>query len=186
MMSNKNINYNDLKAEIDNVLLQKDIMNNSNSNHVSDDFGKIDFTKKEKNLYRSENYEVIKIFDIRKNEHFGDVHMFLKRPSPFTLKAKSRIAELLLLKKNDAVSISNNYPNIWRDIHNKSYHNLVSIKKLTFRILKQYYNTHFYNKKNNNLKLNLMSTNNSFNLNLERLNRLNEKLNNVIKIILLL
>ena len=29
------------------------------------------------------------------------------------------------------------------------------------------------------LKLNLMSTNNSFNLNLERLNRLNEKLNNV-------
>lgn len=152
MMSNKNINYNDLKAEIDNVLLQKDIMNNSNSNHVSDEFGKIDFTKKEKNLYRSENYEVIKIFDIRKNEHFGDVHMFLKRPSPFTLKAKSRIAELLLLKKNDAVSISNNYPNIWRDIHNKSYHNLVSIKKLTFRILKQYYNTHFYNKKNNNLK----------------------------------
>ena len=31
-----------------------------------------------------------------------------------------------------------------------------------------------------------MSTNNSFNLNLERLNRLNEKLNNVINIILLL
>ena len=30
-----------------------------------------------------------------------------------------------------------------------------------------------------------MSTNNSFNLNLERLNRLNEKLNNVINIILL-
>jgi len=154
MMSNKNINYNDLKAEIDNFLLQNDInMNNSSSHHVSDDFGRIDFTKNEKNLYRSENYEVIKIFDIRKNEHFGDVHMFLKRPSPFTIKAKSRIAELLLLKKNDAVSISNNYPNIWRNIHNKSYHNLVSIKKLTFKILKQYYNTHFYNKKNkNNLK----------------------------------
>ena len=31
-----------------------------------------------------------------------------------------------------------------------------------------------------------MSTNNSFNLNLDRLNRLNEKLNNVINIILLL
>jgi len=153
MMSNKKINYNDLKAELDNFLLQKDInMNNSASNHVSDDFGRIDFTKNEKNLYRSENYEVIKIFDIRKNEHFGDVHMFLKRPSPFTLKAKSRIAELLLLKKNDAVSISNNYPNIWRNIHNKSYHNLISIKKLTFKILKQYYNTHFYTKKNNNLK----------------------------------
>ena len=30
-----------------------------------------------------------------------------------------------------------------------------------------------------------MSTNNSFNLNLERLNRLNEKLNNVINIIIL-
>ena len=140
MISSKNLNYNDLKAELDNFLLQKDInMDNSASKHVSDDFGRIDFTRNVKNLYRSENYEVIKIFDIRKNEHFGDVNMFLKRPSPFNLKTKSRIAELLLLKKNDAVSISNNYPNIWRNIHNKSYHN-------------QYYNTHFYNKKNNYLK----------------------------------
>ena len=73
--------------------------------------------------------------------------MFLKRPAPFTLKVKSRIAEILLLRKHDAAIISNNYPNIWRNIHNKSYHNLVSIKKLTFRILKRYYNTHFYNKK---------------------------------------
>ena len=153
MISRKNKNYNDLKAELDNFLLQKDInMNNSASHHTSDDFGKIDFSKNEKNLYQSENYEVIKIFDIRKNEHFGDVHMFLKRPSPITLKAKSRIAELLLLKKNDAVSISNNYPNIWRNIHNKSYHNLVSIKKLTFKILKQYYNSHFYSNENNDLK----------------------------------
>ena len=153
MISSKNLNYNDLKAELDNFLLQKDInMNNSASHHTSDDFGKIDFSKNEKNLYQSENYEVIKIFDIRKNEHFGDVHMFLKRPSPITLKAKSRIAELLLLKKNDAVSISNNYPNIWRNIHNKSYHNLVSIKKLTFKILKQYYNSHFYSNENNDLK----------------------------------
>ena len=153
MMNNKKINYNDLKAELDNFLLKKDRnMSNSASNHASEDFGRIDLNKNEKYYKRSENYEIIKIFDIRKNEHFGEVHMFLKRPSPYTLKAKSRIAELLLLRKNDAVSISNNYPNIWRDIHNKSYHNLISIKKLTFKILKRYYNTNFYNKKNNNLR----------------------------------
>jgi hypothetical protein len=72
--------------------------------------------------------------------------MFLQRPSPFTLRAKSRIAELLLLRKHDAIIISKTFPNIWRRIYSKSYHNLVSIKKLTIKTLKRYYNTHFYTK----------------------------------------
>ena len=182
MINSKKINYNVLKAELDNFLLQKDTkINNSASNNVSDDFGGIDFTKNEKYFNRSNNYEIIKIFDIRKNEHFGDVHMFLKRPSPFTLKTKSRIVELLLLKKNDAVSLSNNYPNIWRDIHNKSYHNLVSIKKLTFKILKRYYNTNFYNKKNNNLKFEYSTNSMSFIEGPSVINKNFKKYNNSLK-----
>jgi hypothetical protein len=50
------------------------------------------------------------------------------------------------LRKQDAIIISKNYPNIWKQIYNKSYHNLVAIKKLTFRILKRYYNTNLCNK----------------------------------------
>ena len=145
-------NYKDLKAEIDNVLLvrQNNLHNNSSSDAhgISADLGRLDFTRKESDLNRLENYEIIKIFDVRKNEYFGDVHMFLERPSPFTLKAKSRIVEILLLRRYDAMHLSENFPNIWRKIHDKSYHNLVSIKKLAFKILSQYYNTHFYHKKN--------------------------------------
>ena len=148
---NMNRNYKDLKAEIDNVLLvrQDNIHNSLNDSHgISADLGRLAFTRRESDLNRLDNYEIIKIFDVRKNEYFGDVHMSLGKSSPFTLKAKSRIVEILLLRKLDVMNLSENFPNIWRKIHDKSYHNLVSIKKLAFKTLSQYYNTHFYHIKN--------------------------------------
>ena len=41
----------------------------------------------------------IQILEIRKNEHFGDILMFLNRKSPLSVKVKSKIVELFLLKK---------------------------------------------------------------------------------------
>ena len=141
--------YNNLKEELDNFLIDNQKSNNNcshaDNNGISVDLGRLDFSRNEISETINENIQTIKIIDVRKNEYYGDVHMFLDQPSPFTLKAKTRIAELLLLRKYDALSISKNFPNIWRRIQNKSYHNLVSIKKLTYRTLKQYYNTHFYN-----------------------------------------
>jgi GNAT superfamily N-acetyltransferase len=58
------------------------------------------------------DYQYLKILDIRKNEHFGCVFMTLNRPCPLSLQVKSKIAELFLLKKEQAVNISKNYPNI--------------------------------------------------------------------------
>ena len=147
-----NKNYKDLKEQIDNVILEKQKDANNNNSlldncGISADLGRLDLTRRESDLNHFENYDIVKIFDIRKNEYFGDVHMILKKPSPFTLKAKSRIAEILILRKRDAMIISNNFPNIWRKIYEKSYHNLVSLKKLAYKILKQYYDTHFYHKK---------------------------------------
>jgi hypothetical protein len=83
--------------------------------------------------------------------------MFLQKPSPFTLKAKSRIVEILLLRKNEATIISNNFPNIWRHIHIKSYRNLIGLKKLALKALRQYYNSNFFHSDNNeqNFGLNL-------------------------------
>jgi hypothetical protein len=159
-------NYKELKAQIDTFLFDKrQSISNNNSlieNNNSFNLGRIDFEKKESDLKRLENYDVVKIFDVRKNENFGEVHMFLQKPSPFTLKARSRIVEILLLRKNEAMIISHNFPNIWRIVHNKSYHNLLSLKKLAFKTLTRYYNTHFFHtdSKEHNFGLNLDTSGN--------------------------
>lgn len=83
-------------------------------------------------------YQYLKILDIRKNEHFGCVFMTLKKPCPLTLQVKSKFAELYLLKKEEAVTTSKNYPNIWKKLYVKEFHNLRSIKNLTFTALRKY------------------------------------------------
>jgi len=144
------INYKDLKSKINDIInSEKNTLVNISrldNNGISIDLGRMDFTQREIDQSQIQDLQIIKIIDIRKNEHFGDIHLFLEKPSPFTLKAKSRIAELLFLRKNSAMYMSKNFQNIWRKIEIKSYHNLVSIKKLTFKILKQYLNTHYYPK----------------------------------------
>jgi hypothetical protein len=42
------------------------------------------------------------------------------------------------LKKDEAVTISRNYPNIWKKLYVKEFHNLRSIKNLTFTALRKY------------------------------------------------
>ena len=123
----------------------------------------MDFLGKEEEDNENDNYQIIKIIDIRKNEYYGDVHLFSEQPSPFTVKTKSRIAELFLLRKCDAIALSKNFSNIWKRIQSKSFHNLVSIKKLAFRTLKKYYNMNIYNRKNKetNVAFNLDETRNS-------------------------
>ena len=91
--------YNDIKTKIDNIINNpKDsLINHSkiNNHGISVDLGRMDFSRN----IAQENYRYIKIFDIRKNEHYGDIHLFLDQRSPFTLIAKSRIVELLLFNK---------------------------------------------------------------------------------------
>ncbi len=87
-----------------------------------------------------EGVRLIKIIDIRKNEHFWDVNIFLQKPSPFTVTVKSRLSEILLLHKQDAMMLSESFPDIWRRIYNNSYHNLVSITELINKTLTIYYN----------------------------------------------
>ena len=75
----------------------------------------------------------VKLYYIRKGEHFGEIFMFLNKPSSFTLRVKSPKAELLMLKKIDAIEISSNYPNIWKRVNKKSFKNLVHLKELISR-----------------------------------------------------
>ena len=92
-----------------------------------------------------ENWQFLKILDIRKNEYFGDIYMFLDRPAPLTLKVKSKIAEIFALKKRDALNINKIHHNIVKRIQVKSYKNLLSIKKKTIKTLQKYYDVTRFN-----------------------------------------
>ena len=67
--------------------------------------------------------------------------MFMRRPSPLSLKVKSKFAELYLIPKKDIFDIANNYNNIWSKIQKKDFHNMLSIKHKTFNVLNKYIET---------------------------------------------
>ena len=89
-----------------------------------------------------ENTTYIKITNIRKNEHYGDVFMFLNKNSPLYVRVRTKKAEVLLLKKLDAVTISTTYPKIWKKIISKSLTNTKKIKNLTLKMLITFCNFH--------------------------------------------
>ena len=155
---NNNNNYEDLRVRLDNMLLDKKNSLNSNSkndnNNTSFDFGKMNFSREPIEL-NNERFQMIQIMDVRKNEYFGDIQLFLEQRSPFTIKTKTRIAEILFIRKNDAINISRNFPNICRRIQIKSFHNLLSIKNKTFKMLREYYDTYLFHKKRKSIRLNL-------------------------------
>ena len=80
----------------------------------------IKLKKAKSTLEENDNFSYIKIINLRKNEHFGDVFMFLNNHSPLYARVRTKKAELLLLKKLDAVSISTTYSNIWEKVIEKS------------------------------------------------------------------
>ena len=57
------------------------------------------------NKIKKPTQQYVKIIEIRKNEHFGDILMFLNRRSPLSMKVKTKNAELFLLNKTDVVEI---------------------------------------------------------------------------------
>ena len=97
--------------------------------------------------------------------------MFLQKPSPLSLRVKSKYSELFLLRKHEAMQISKAYPNVWKKIYRKSYHNMKSIKKLTKRIVIHYCNNYGH-RYDSNKELDLMRhESDNFLVNLEVLNR---------------
>ena len=107
-----------IKNKIDDI--------NENENKKIIDFDRSEF---------EENKKYIKIIDIRKNEHFGSILMFLNERAPFRVKVKSKKAEIYLLNKTDAIEISTLYPNIWKRIMKKSLFNMEQIRNLARKLL---------------------------------------------------
>ena len=90
------------------------------------------------------NLQFLNILDILRNEHYGVIYMFLKKPSPLSLRVKSKYCQLFFLRKNDSIQISKAYPNVWKKIYYKSYHNMKSIKKMTKKIVMNYCRSYGY------------------------------------------
>ena len=119
-------------TEIKSFLKTRDELNDTN---IGLEIAKRDFDGDDFDLG---NHQFLNILDILKNEHYGEVYMFLQKPSPLSLRVKSKYSQLFLLRKNEAMIISKAYPNVWRKIYIKSYHNMKSIKRKTKKIIIHY------------------------------------------------
>ena len=101
------------------------------------------FRRKKKKLKMFENEYVLpqnyKIIELRRNEHFGDILMFLNQRSPLNVRVKSKKAELFYLNKNHALDISSNFPIIWKKISTKSLFNFEQIKRYINKVKKIFY-----------------------------------------------
>jgi hypothetical protein len=125
-----------------NTLNVNDINKKDIKSILTNDQGKIEI-QKHKNT--SSNCIYLKILDIRKNEHFGALLMFLNKRSPLCLRVKTKKAELFFLKKIDAIEISSSYPNIWKRVNKASFDNLKQIKKIMQKIIKHFCETYGIN-----------------------------------------
>ena len=149
----------------------------------NNEIGKFDisYTKsnilKKKSLFRSllinktnakiNNYEDIKIIEIRAKEHFGDALMFLNERCPIFAKVRTKTAELLILRKMEAFEIYSIYPNIWKRINKKALYNMdqiyLKIQKIVIELSHRYsFNIDNYlnKKKKSNIKKKDISSNN--------------------------
>ena len=107
-----------------------------NESGIGKEMGKWDYGGED---FEESNYQFLNIINISKNESYGVVYMFLTKPSPLSVRVKSKKIELLLLRKNDALDISQRYPNIWMKYLKKSYFNILSIKKIAINKIKHYW-----------------------------------------------
>ena len=101
-----------------------------------------DNEKKIEDSEHVENMEYIKIIEIRAREHFGDALMFLNERCPIVAKVRTRSAELLILRKIEAIEIYSIYPNIWKRINKKALYNMeqiyLKIKKIVIELANRY------------------------------------------------
>ena len=141
---NKNIIKTNIKSSESSLIYQKkqqqyfDMFSRTKGKLIN----KKDLNEKNENENENEEIQVFKILELRKNEHFGDILMFLNLKSPLTLRTKTKKAELFYLHKTAAIEISTSYPLIWKQINKKSLYNYEQIKKLMNKVLRIFNNTH--------------------------------------------
>jgi len=130
-------NYKDLFNIINKQTRDIGDISYMHESHIEEEIGKCDLNGEAED-FDIGNYQFLHILDILKNEHFGELYMFLNKPCPLSLRVKSKKVDLFLLRKKDASNIRKDYPNIWKRIDDKSMHNMKSIKALTKKVVNRY------------------------------------------------
>lgn len=68
-------------------------------------------------------YRDLKVMEIRKNEHFGDILALSNQKSPINLKVFSRSIDLLMIRKQDLLEITAEFPELFEEIFLVSAYN---------------------------------------------------------------
>jgi len=79
--------------------------------------------------------EIIKMINLYKGEHFGDVYMILNKRSLFKLRAKSKNLNVLLLTKYDLLKVSKEFPDIFKKIFKESVYNMIILETIRQNVL---------------------------------------------------
>ena len=119
-----------------NKKTQNSMASEINESGIGKEMGKWDYGGED---FDRSKYNFLNIISISKNESCGVVYMVLDKPCPLLLRVKSKIAELLLLRKADAIDISQRYPNIWMKYYKKNYYNMFSFNNIAIQKLKHYW-----------------------------------------------
>jgi len=132
---------------------EQNIKNKSKKDSKKD--RKIIFDKMD--ILKNEEFLNLKIIELRKNEHFGDVLIFLNKRSPLSVRTRSNTAELFLMKKTDLLNLTSEYPEFFEEIYSNSSFNMNQIKlfiKKAKKIYLEKMNKNFINREV--IKSNLM------------------------------
>ena len=130
------------------------------------------------------NYQFLNISNIFKNEHYGEVFIIFKKPSPLFLRVRSKKANLLLLSKKCILHLSSSFNNIWKRIFKKSLKNMKALRKKTIQTVKKYiiaYNLKCFNDESSFLKKKSVSNSiyDSPNLSIKEGNKASQRIDNV-------
>jgi hypothetical protein len=86
------------------------------------------------NIEKTYKGHLIKVLEIRKNEHYGEIEMLLNKECNFTIKVKSRVCELYLIKKTDLIDIGCEFQETFEIITQRSSYNLLQMTNLVHNI----------------------------------------------------
>lgn len=77
----------------------------------------------------SQRYNEIKIMEVRSNEHFGDISVLLNIPSPVSLKVGSKYCDLIIMRREDLIELSNEFSESIQKIFWISSYNYFSLMR---------------------------------------------------------
>lgn len=78
---------------------------------------------------------VIKLINLHRGEHFGEMFMILNEKSAYRLRVRSKRAQIYMMKKIDMIKISDEFPEIFKKIYRETTYNMLVLNTLTENVI---------------------------------------------------